>query len=801
MGIGTTNLTNTVLNVAKAITGGTSSVSINNNGTIQSDVTVSALYNQTFANTQAATFTLGSIVHYFADQGTFGAGSSVTNQYGFRVNSTLIGATNNYGFRGGIPSGTNRWNLYMDGTADNYLAGSLGIGQTSLTGYVIRVNKALTGATTSYGMQIGSVINSDVTTTAYGFRTILNTQAASFTLTNLSHFTAAQGTIGAGSTVTTQTGFRVESTLNGATNNYAFKGEIASSANAWNIYMDGTANNYLAGDTTIGTTSLGTSTKLTVGGTETAASNIARGQLINPTLVASANNDVLVGLDINPTFTLGSFTGTTSAALRVNGNILNFGSLPSIGSSTQPFGTTFSVNLRSDSNLTLGSGYATSGDNGFRMFSSTRNIVIQNGGTFTDAGYRLDVFGTTRFTGTTASDNAPLGSELAAVTGTGTNWTLVGTNLNVGGYTHTVGSVVPLTTSLAAVSGTYYQITYTITGRTAGSITISYGGTSTSGVTTTGATGPLASSTAVLTITPTTDFDGTIVLSIKSIGTSSASSTFANSSGSANIEVRASSITTNTFIGLNAGSKNTTSNSSTFLGTNAGINSTSGIQNTFIGSGAGYNSSVSAFNTYVGAAAGYSNTTSTGNTFIGTYTGYLATGAANTALGSYAMDATTTGNSNTAIGSTALRGNTTGANNVAIGSVAGRYIADGTTANAITDNSIFIGNNTKALANNQTNQIVIGSNSTGLGSNTTVLGNSSTTLTALYGAVITGGTSVDASAQLQVDSTSKGVLFPRMTTTQKNAISSPSAGLVVYDTTLNKLCVRTASSWEVITSV
>jgi phage baseplate assembly protein gpV len=40
-----------------------------------------------------------------------------------------------------------------------------------------------------------------------------------------------------------------------------------------------------------------------------------------------------------------------------------------------------------------------------------------------------------------------------------------------------------------------------------------------------------------------------------------------------------------------------------------------------------------------------------------------------------------------------------------------------------------------------------------------------------------------------------------MTTAQKNAISSPDAGLIVYDTTLGKLCVRGASAWETITSV
>jgi hypothetical protein len=53
-----------------------------------------------------------------------------------------------------------------------------------------------------------------------------------------------------------------------------------------------------------------------------------------------------------------------------------------------------------------------------------------------------------------------------------------------------------------------------------------------------------------------------------------------------------------------------------------------------------------------------------------------------------------------------------------------------------------------------------------------------------------------ASAQLQVDSTTKGFLPPRMTTTQKNAIASPAAGLVVYDSTTNKLCCYNGSTWN-----
>ena len=58
-----------------------------------------------------------------------------------------------------------------------------------------------------------------------------------------------------------------------------------------------------------------------------------------------------------------------------------------------------------------------------------------------------------------------------------------------------------------------------------------------------------------------------------------------------------------------------------------------------------------------------------------------------------------------------------------------------------------------------------------------------------------------ASAILDVQSTTKGFLPPRMTTTQKNAIASPATGLMVFDTTLAKLCVYTGAAWETITSL
>lgn len=63
-----------------------------------------------------------------------------------------------------------------------------------------------------------------------------------------------------------------------------------------------------------------------------------------------------------------------------------------------------------------------------------------------------------------------------------------------------------------------------------------------------------------------------------------------------------------------------------------------------------------------------------------------------------------------------------------------------------------------------------------------------------------GTSSPSASAILDAQSTTKGVRMPNMTTTQKNAISSPAAGLMVFDTTLAKLCVYSGSAWQTITS-
>ena len=56
-----------------------------------------------------------------------------------------------------------------------------------------------------------------------------------------------------------------------------------------------------------------------------------------------------------------------------------------------------------------------------------------------------------------------------------------------------------------------------------------------------------------------------------------------------------------------------------------------------------------------------------------------------------------------------------------------------------------------------------------------------------------------ASAALDVSSTSKGILIPRMSTSQRTTgISSPAAGLMVYDNTLNSFYYYNGSAWAAV---
>jgi hypothetical protein len=218
-----------------------------------------------------------------------------------------------------------------------------------------------------------------------------------------------------------------------------------SNNSGWGLYGAGTANNYLGGDTYIGTTTT-SATKLTIGGSETAASAIAKGVNLTSTLIASANNDVLVGLDVNPTFTNGAFTGVTNVSARFsttnvnsansvqlintfsggsnatnslflisdicNFGLLSFSSARSNSNANQySTGASGLLDYQGNASLNLSSSFATGTNSGIRFWTASNTL---NGtermrltaagrlllGTTTESTFLLDVNGTARVQGT-----------------------------------------------------------------------------------------------------------------------------------------------------------------------------------------------------------------------------------------------------------------------------------------------------------------------------------------------------------------------------------------------------------------
>jgi hypothetical protein len=168
------------------------------------------------------------------------------------------------------------------------------------------------------------------------------------------------------------------------------------------------------------TGSLTVNNNLLVTGSVTAASAIARSTYINPTLVASANSDTLVGLDINPTFTNGAFTGVQNENLLIRG-----GTNPIIKFKNAAGSTTWGQFGANASELSFNAqagalNFAAGNTQAMYVFASTRNFILQNGGTFTDAGYRLDVSGSTRLNGAVTVASASIQSQNTSSLASGT---------------------------------------------------------------------------------------------------------------------------------------------------------------------------------------------------------------------------------------------------------------------------------------------------------------------------------------------------------------------------------------------
>jgi hypothetical protein len=403
--------------------------------------------------------------------------------------------------------------------------------------------------------------------------------------------------------------------------------------------------------------------------------------------------------------------------------------------------------------------------------------------------------------GTAATDSTVrVGPELLT-TGTGTGWS--GTSFATG-YTHSTGTTALTADGLTITAGTYYMVTVTVTGRTVGTCTATVGGLTTGAINTntTVTVEGFATTTANFSVATSSTFNGTVTASLKERQLNNPIIALENSLGTTTLEIRGQKNASNTSIGVNSMGNITTGINNVVYGINAGKNITSANANSIFGSNAG------------------STLTSSGeNCIFGQNAGNVLNGAQNCIFGAFAGQLLTSGGSNIFIGRGAGSTTTTGSN------------------------SILIGHGSRNNSVSSTYEIVIG-NRTGFGNGTTVIGHSQTTRTFLSGSVIIGGiattsanarthtigsgdvagayslwatnstnsatepglcvgddlkvgirtNSIDAGATLEVDGTTGGILFPRLTTTQRDALT-PTNGLMIYNTTTSKFQGYAGGAW------
>jgi hypothetical protein len=481
---------------------------------------------------------------------------------------------------------------------------------------------------------------------------------------------------------------------------------------------------------------------------QTASAGVSDGSITNVKLAGSITSSKLVGTDIT---TVGTITsGTWSASVidiahggtgssTVTGAKTNLGlnnventalstwtgstNITTVGALTAQaktfmfqdlilgYGANNQAKIQTDASTKYLSFYPNYNVESTRMWPSG-NVTIQTGGTFTDNGYKLEVAGTSKFTG-----NASIIGNLD-VTGNITSATWSGTTipLTKGGTGATTAA--DARTNLGLVIGTDVMAanyTTTLTGDVTGAGNGSFATTlAASGVT----SGTYGSSTAIPVLT--VDTKGRVT-SASTVGIVAGVSTLAYStSGSSNGGTISGTTLTLTAAdatnpGLISTGAQTIAGAKTFTNT-ATFNTDISVNGLTVGRGAG----AVASNAALGATALNANTSGNYNVAVGSEALQRNTaGSVNVALGAATIDYLTSGNNNTAVGGFA--GRTYGPNGSATGN------------NTTMNNGILLGYDARPLVSGGTDEVVIGMRAIGHGSNTVTLGNSSNTKTFLTG--------------------------------------------------------------------
>ncbi|MDB5254933.1 MAG: hypothetical protein JWL92_309, partial [Candidatus Nomurabacteria bacterium] len=257
--------------------GSTSQFQVNSSGAIAAATGITSSGTVTFSG-----LTAGGLVKAAAGTGVLSLAvvgtdyAAATGSTAYIQNGTSAQTSSNFNIDG---NGTIGGNFAVTGTqtftGNTRMNGNVAIGAAP-TADALDIRSTLNGGSNVYGVFVGSTYGNAVTSFVRGFGTALVISAGG-TVGDVQHYIAQQGNFNS-VVPTRQAGFYVHSSLTGATNNYGFQGTIASGTGRWNLYMDGTASNYMNGTTLIGSaTDNTTGSKLQVTGGVTITSNLSVG--------------------------------------------------------------------------------------------------------------------------------------------------------------------------------------------------------------------------------------------------------------------------------------------------------------------------------------------------------------------------------------------------------------------------------------------------------------------------------------------------------------------------------------------
>lgn len=221
-------------------------------GTVTFELSADASFAGTVDNVYLRS---GSSSYVKIDNNTFTSPGGSFTQQAVRDSGHTFSASTNTFVGNVLINGTNQFPALLQTNTNG-----LSFNNAALDESYLQVRGTLkSSAGVSLPVLVDAQIGSSTTGTAALYRTAPSTEATSFTLTNLAHFQAIQGTLGAGSAITNQFGYLIDASLVGAGLNVGVYSAIAESGyNRVNFYAAGTAPNVFAGSTIVGTAALAT---------------------------------------------------------------------------------------------------------------------------------------------------------------------------------------------------------------------------------------------------------------------------------------------------------------------------------------------------------------------------------------------------------------------------------------------------------------------------------------------------------------------------------------------------------------